>query len=67
MSTLTLTVNGQTVNRDVQPATLLVHFLRDTLSLTGTHGMLLTSECTVLNNRGPWKAHIKVHGNDITC
>ena len=37
MSTLTLTVNGQTVNRAVQPATLLVNFLREELRLTGTH------------------------------
>jgi aerobic carbon-monoxide dehydrogenase small subunit len=45
MSTLTLTVNGQSVNRDVQPATLLVHFLREELRLTGTHMGCDTGQC----------------------
>ena len=35
--TVKLTVNGTTYERDVEPRTLLVHFLRDTLGLTGTH------------------------------
>ena len=45
MSTLTLTVNGQSVTRDVQPATLLVHFLREELRLTGTHMGCDTGQC----------------------
>ena len=45
MSTLTLTVNGQTVNRAVQPATLLVNFLREELRLTGTHLGCDTGQC----------------------
>ncbi len=45
MSTLTLTVNGQSVKRDVQPATLLVHFLREELRLTGTHLGCDTGQC----------------------
>ena len=45
MSTLTLTVNGRSVKRDVQPATLLVHFLRDELRLTGTHLGCDTGQC----------------------
>ena len=34
---VTMTVNGDEVTRDVEPRMLLVHFLRDTLGLTGTH------------------------------
>ncbi|TXB66269.1 (2Fe-2S)-binding protein [Phaeodactylibacter luteus] len=46
MSTrITVTVNGQAVTRDVEGRTLLVHFLRDTLSLTGTHVGCDTSNC----------------------
>ena len=45
MSTLTLKVNGQTVSREVQPATLLVHFLREDLRLTGTHLGCDTGQC----------------------
>ena len=45
MSTLTLKVNGQTISREVQPATLLVHFLREDLRLTGTHLGCDTGQC----------------------
>ena len=45
MATLTLTVNGERVERDVAPETLLVQFLRDTLRLTGTHVGCDTSQC----------------------
>ena len=45
MSTLTFKVNGQTVSREVQPATLLVHFLREDLRLTGTHLGCDTGQC----------------------
>jgi aerobic carbon-monoxide dehydrogenase small subunit len=40
-----LTVNGEHVTREVEPALLLVHFLRDTLGLTGTHWGCDTSNC----------------------
>ncbi len=43
--TVTLTVNGTTYQRDVEPRTLLVHFLRDDLGLTGTHIGCDTSQC----------------------
>jgi carbon-monoxide dehydrogenase small subunit len=33
-----MTVNGKPVSADVDPRTLLVQFLRETLRLTGTHG-----------------------------
>ena len=42
---VTMTVNGQEVTRDVEPRMLLVHFLRDTLELTGTHWGCDTSNC----------------------
>ena len=34
---VTMTVNGTEVNSDVEPRQLLVHFLRETLGMTGTH------------------------------
>lgn len=37
MKTITLKVNGKTVNRAVEPRTHLADFLRDELLLTGTH------------------------------
>jgi aerobic carbon-monoxide dehydrogenase small subunit len=42
---LTITINGEPVTRDVQPRTLLVHFIRDTPGLTGTHWGCDTSNC----------------------
>ena len=42
---VTMTVNGTEVSRDVEPRMLLVHFLRDSLSLTGTHWGCDTSNC----------------------
>jgi len=45
MTTVSLTVNGQSVTADVDPRTLLVQFLRDNLRLTGTHVGCDTSQC----------------------
>jgi len=42
---LTVTVNGHLHAGDVEPRQLLVHFLRDTLGLTGTHVGCDTSNC----------------------
>jgi aerobic carbon-monoxide dehydrogenase small subunit len=42
---VTVKVNGDEVTRDIEPALLLVHFLRDTLGLTGTHWGCDTSNC----------------------
>jgi carbon-monoxide dehydrogenase small subunit len=42
---VTMTVNGEEVTRDVEPRQLLVHFLRETLDLTGTHWGCDTSNC----------------------
>jgi carbon-monoxide dehydrogenase small subunit len=40
-----ITVNGEAHEADVEPRLLLVHFLRDTLGLTGTHVGCDTSNC----------------------
>jgi len=40
-----VTVNGQKFSRDIEPRTLLVHFIRDHLGLTGTHVGCDTSQC----------------------
>ena len=48
---ISVTVNGRRYERAVEPRTLLVHLLRDTLGLTGTHVGCETSlcgACTVL-------------------
>src|ERR1700742_3840448 len=42
---ITVSVNGEERTQDVEPRLLLVHFLRDTLGLTGTHVGCDTSNC----------------------
>jgi aerobic carbon-monoxide dehydrogenase small subunit len=42
---VTMTVNGEPAEGLVEPRTLLVHFLRETLGLTGTHIGCETSHC----------------------
>jgi aerobic carbon-monoxide dehydrogenase small subunit len=42
---VTMTVNGDRVTREVEPRLLLVHFIRETLDLTGTHWGCDTSNC----------------------
>ena len=42
---VTITVNGEERSAEVEPRLLLVHFLRDTLGLTGTHWGCDTSNC----------------------
>jgi carbon-monoxide dehydrogenase small subunit len=45
MSKVTINVNGREETRDVEDRTLLVHFLREHLGLTGTHVGCDTSQC----------------------
>jgi len=45
MATIKVTVNGVEHSADVEPRMLLVHFLRETLRLTGTHIGCDTSHC----------------------
>jgi len=42
---VSINVNGEQISRDVEPRLLLVHFLRETLDLTGTHWGCDTSNC----------------------
>ena len=42
---VSMTINGKSVSRDVEPRTLLVHFLREELDLTGTKIGCDTSQC----------------------
>jgi carbon-monoxide dehydrogenase small subunit len=45
LSTISLTVNGSARTSEVEPRLLLVHYLRETLGLTGTHIGCDTSQC----------------------
>ena len=45
MTQVTVTVNGERREADVEPRTLLVYFLRETLGLTGTNVGCDTSSC----------------------
>jgi aerobic carbon-monoxide dehydrogenase small subunit len=42
---VSMTVNGEHVSGDVEPRQLLVHFIRETLGLKGTHWGCDTSNC----------------------
>jgi carbon-monoxide dehydrogenase small subunit len=56
---ITVTINGEKITRTVEARTLLVHFIREDLSLTGTHiGCDTTScgACTVLVDGKPIKS-----------
>jgi carbon-monoxide dehydrogenase small subunit len=43
--TVSMTVNGKAASAEVEPRTLLVHYLREHLGLTGTHVGCDTSQC----------------------
>jgi carbon-monoxide dehydrogenase small subunit len=45
MTKVSMTVNGETKEADVEPRLLLVHLLRDVFGLTGTHIGCDTSNC----------------------
>jgi carbon-monoxide dehydrogenase small subunit len=56
---ISLTVNGEKIEREVEARTLLVHFIREQLELTGTHiGCDTTScgACTVVLDGRPVKS-----------
>jgi aerobic carbon-monoxide dehydrogenase small subunit len=42
---VTISINGTPVSRDIEPRLLLVHFIRETPGLTGTHWGCDTSNC----------------------
>jgi carbon-monoxide dehydrogenase small subunit len=67
-----MTVNGEAVSAELDPRTLLVHFLRENLKLTGTHVGCDTSQCgacTVHVNGTPIKSctifAVQLNGADI--
>jgi aerobic carbon-monoxide dehydrogenase small subunit len=70
---LTVTVNGESRSADVETRLLLVHFLRQTLGLTGTHVGCDTTNCgacTVLLDGTPVKSctvfAVQAEGRDVT-
>lgn len=70
---VSLTVNGESVSADVEPRTLLVHFIRENLDLTGTHVGCETSycgACTVLVDGRSVKSctmlAVQANGADVT-
>ncbi len=69
---VTLTINGEKCEAEVEPRLLLVHFIREVANLTGTHiGCDTTScgACTVLVNGTPAKSctllAVQVNGAEI--
>jgi aerobic carbon-monoxide dehydrogenase small subunit len=42
---VTMTINGESVTKECEPRTLLVHFIRDIVGLRGTHWGCDTSNC----------------------
>jgi aerobic carbon-monoxide dehydrogenase small subunit len=42
---ISLTINGKSYTKDAEPRLLLIHFLRDTIGLTGSHVGCETSLC----------------------
>lgn len=73
MAKASMTVNGVQREGDVEPRTLLVHFIRENLGLTGTHVGCDTSQCgacTVMMNGKSVKSctvlAVQAEGADIT-
>jgi carbon-monoxide dehydrogenase small subunit len=70
---VSMTVNGTSYTRDVEPRDLLVYFLREDLGLTGTHVGCDTSQCgacTILIDDRPIKActmfAVQANGRQLT-
>ena len=70
---VSMTVNGSEVSGDVEPRTLLVHFIRENLRLTGTHVGCETSycgACTIHVDGTPVKSctmlAVQANGTNIT-
>jgi carbon-monoxide dehydrogenase small subunit len=68
-----VTVNGVEHNTDIEPRLLLVHYLRESLRLTGTHIGCDTSHCgacTVVMDGRAWKSGtvfaVQADGRSIT-
>jgi len=70
---LKIRVNGEAHEADVEPRTLLVHFLRERLALTGTHVGCVVGECgacSVMVDGALVKSclmlAVQAHGCDVT-
>jgi carbon-monoxide dehydrogenase small subunit len=70
---VSVSVNGTTYARDVEPRDLLVYFLREELGLTGTHVGCDTSQCgacTILIDDRPVKSctmfAVQANGRQLT-
>ena len=70
---VSMSVNGRQVSGEVEPRTLLVHFLREDLGLTGTHVGCETSYCGACTVKLDGKATlsctmlaVQAEGADIT-
>ena len=68
-----MTINGQSYSHEVEPRLLLVHYIRETVGLTGTHVGCDTSQCgacTILMNGQAVKActffTVQADGANIT-
>jgi carbon-monoxide dehydrogenase small subunit len=73
MTQVSMTVNGKRRTAHAEPRTLLVHFLREQLNLTGTHVGCDTSQCgacTVLIDGRSAKActifAVQADGSEVT-
>lgn len=71
--TITVTINGTPHTAEVEPRLLLVHFIRENLSMTGTHIGCDTSSCgacTILVNGKSIKSctmlAVQANGKEIT-
>ena len=64
---VSMTVNGEQVTHDVEPRLLLVHFMRETLGLTGTHWGCDTSNCGACVVLMDGAAGEVVHGRSRRC
>jgi carbon-monoxide dehydrogenase small subunit len=72
LSRVQVTVNGESRDAEVEPRTLLVHFIRENLGLTGTHiGCDTTScgACTIILDGRPVKSctvfAVQANGGEI--
>ena len=68
-----LTINGERRHDDVEPRTLLVHYIREVVGLTGTHvgcESTLCGACTVLTDGRAVKSctvlAVQADGSDVT-
>ena len=68
-----LTINGERRHDDVEPRTLLVHYIREVVGLTGTHvgcESTLCGACTVLTDGRAVKSCtvlvVQADGSDVT-